>query len=155
MLMLPRVLRKGMGPNQTAESIENVFRLTNVVLVGQKGHWRLGQFGAALTLIRVLASMMASASSSPSLRRPTRTQSQWPTPSTRRFRAPRVSEWSAPSAELISLMPQLRPSCHKLPSGCSRSDKGRHSLRCAALQAAGDRLGIEAGYPAAFGARQE
>jgi hypothetical protein len=54
MFMQHRVLRKGMGPNQMAGSIENVFRLTNVVLVGQNGHWRLGQFGSALILVQVL-----------------------------------------------------------------------------------------------------
>jgi hypothetical protein len=52
--MQHRVLRKGMGANQLAGSIENVFRSTNVVLVGQNGHWRLGQFGSALILVQVV-----------------------------------------------------------------------------------------------------
>ena len=54
MFMQHRLLRKGMGPNQMAGSIENVFRLTNVALVGQNGHWRLGQSGSALILVQVL-----------------------------------------------------------------------------------------------------
>lgn len=54
MFMQHRVLRKGMGPNQMAGSIENVFRLTNVALVNQNGNWRLGQSGSALILVQTL-----------------------------------------------------------------------------------------------------
>jgi len=36
-------------------SIENVFRLTDVALVGRNGHWRLGQSGSALILVQVLS----------------------------------------------------------------------------------------------------
>jgi hypothetical protein len=54
MFIQHRVLRKGMGPNQMVGSVENVFRLTNVALVNQAGHWRLGQSGSALVLVQVL-----------------------------------------------------------------------------------------------------
>ena len=54
MFMQHRVLRKGMGPNQMAGSIENIFRLTGVAMVNQNGHWRLGQSGSSLILVQVL-----------------------------------------------------------------------------------------------------
>ena len=54
MFMQHRVLRKGLSAQTMAGSVENIFRMLSIRLVGSGDGWRLGDTGSALVLCQTM-----------------------------------------------------------------------------------------------------